>query len=380
MKRCHLDKIASVTWRLGLHPNAVLGTQIPARAGTIVAARVLRAETVYDTLEDVHGRRVRLYPGDVIAGALGQRDALHGFSGRVPTQVSVGDQLQLLNAGGVLGTGAERHPALGEPFTVEVLGSILAFPGLDRSDGRPARVEDGALEHLPLPATCPPVLALVGTSMDSGKTTAASVIISELTRRGLSVAAGKLTGVSLRRDILAMADCGAAPVSLFTDFGVVTTTPHNAVESGRALLAHLADSDPDVIVLEMGDGLLGTYGVHSLLEDAAFRAKLTAITLCAVDPVGAWGATQLMEQRYGLRPTAVTGPVTDTPVGRGYCQEQLGLSAANALGQAGELIGALLPSLGFESGEPHSIVEADRGAKTAATPEPIGAAHPVGMA
>ncbi len=60
MKRCHLDKIASVTWRLGLHPNAVLGDGIPARSGTVVAARVLRAETVYDTLEDVHGRRVRL--------------------------------------------------------------------------------------------------------------------------------------------------------------------------------------------------------------------------------------------------------------------------------------------------------------------------------
>ncbi len=148
MKRCHLDKIASVTWRLGLHPNAVLGDGIPARSGTVVAARVLRAETVYDTLEDVHGRRVRLYPGDVIAGALGQRDALHGFSGRVPSSVAVGDHLQLLNAGGVIGTGATRHPALGEPFTVEVLGSVLSFPGLERSGGQPARVCDGALDRL----------------------------------------------------------------------------------------------------------------------------------------------------------------------------------------------------------------------------------------
>ena len=51
-------------------------------------------------------------------------------------------------------------------------------------------------------------------------------------RRGLKVAAGKMTGVSLRRDILQMEDCGAAPVAMFTDFGVVTTNDANAVAAG----------------------------------------------------------------------------------------------------------------------------------------------------
>jgi hypothetical protein len=362
MKRCHLDKIASVTWRLGLNANAVLSDDIPAEAGTVIAARVLHAATVYDTLEDVHGRRMRLYPGDVIAGALGQRDALHGFSGHVPQTVTVGDHLQLLNAGGVIGTGAVRHPALGDPFVVEVLGSVLRFTGLERSGGSPARVSDGALDPVELvPEDTPPVLALLGTSMDSGKTTAASVIISELTHRGHTVAAGKLTGISLRRDILAMSDCGADPVALFTDFGIVTTTPENSVAAGCALLAHLAETEPDVIVLEMGDGLLGNYGVHGLLDDDPFRTALTAMALCAVDPVGAWGAVRLLHERYGLRPAVVTGPVTDTPVGRGFCADQLGVPAANALEQGGELLTALLPALGLpalqQSGSEASALE-----------------------
>ena len=62
MKRVTLDKIASVTSRLALDPNAVLGEEIPAVAGTVVAARVLNAKTSYNTLEDVHGRMVLLHP------------------------------------------------------------------------------------------------------------------------------------------------------------------------------------------------------------------------------------------------------------------------------------------------------------------------------
>ena len=106
MRRCVLDKIASVTKHTELARNAVLSKEIPAQAGTVIAARVLNAKSSYDTLEDVHGRFVRLHPGDVIAGALGHRDALHGFSGRVPEAVQVGDHLQLLNKGGVIGAGA----------------------------------------------------------------------------------------------------------------------------------------------------------------------------------------------------------------------------------------------------------------------------------
>ena len=110
MKRCTLDKIASVTGRLHLDRNAVLGDEIPAVAGTVVACRVLNAKSSYSKLEDVHGRLVEVHRGDVIAGALGHRDALYGYSGRVPESLAPGDELQMLNAGGVLGVGAEAAP------------------------------------------------------------------------------------------------------------------------------------------------------------------------------------------------------------------------------------------------------------------------------
>lgn len=347
MKRCNLDKIASVTLRLGLDRNAVLGDAIPAEAGTVVACRVINSKNTYNTLEDVHGRMVALHPGDVIAGALGHRDALYGFSGHVPSSVNVGDELQLLNLGGVIGTGAEATPQNGEPFKLEVLGSVLEFPYLATRVGMPANIARAALPHsvMPSKADLPPLIVLVGTCMDAGKTTAAAVLISELTHRGQRVAAGKLTGVSLRRDILAMQDCGADPVAIFTDFGVVTTSETSAVVAAHSSIAHLAQSEPDLIVLEMGDGLLGTYGVRSLLSDRAIASSIASVVLCAQDPVGAWGGQRVLSEEYGLEVDVVSGRVTDTPVGRRFCREKLAVPAFNALREGRELCDAVLESL-----------------------------------
>jgi hypothetical protein len=347
MKRCKLDKIASVTLRLNLDPHSVLGEEIPARAGTVVAARVLNSKTSYNTLEDVHGRMVTLHPGDIIAGALGHRDALYGYAGRVPERVAVGDELQLLNLGGVIGTGAVATQGQGEPFRLEVLGSVLEFPYLDQRVGLPANISDHALPATQLVpgATLPPIVALVGTCMDAGKTTAAAVLIGELTRRGLRVAAGKLTGVSLRRDVLQMADCGAEPVAIFTDFGLVTTSDATAVSAAHSLIAHLASEEPDLLVLELGDGLMGTYGVHALLSDPAIAGAIHSVVLCAQDPVGAFGAQQLLAERYKLGVDVVSGRVTDGPTGIRFCRETLGAAAHNALRDGRGLSEAILASL-----------------------------------
>lgn len=350
MKRVTLDKIASVTARLRLDKNAILGTEIPAEAGSVVAARVLNSKTAYNTLEDCHGRMVMLQPGDVIAGALGHRDALLGYSGRVPESLAVGDELQLLNLGGVMGVGATPAPGIGAPFRLEVLGSVLEFPVLERRVGRPASVARAGLE---VPAqdesfwsSLPPIVALVGTCMNAGKTTAACALVAGLRQQGLHVGAGKLTGVSLRRDVWEMRDCGADPTAVFTDFGVVTTNEENAVPAAHALITHLAQNEPeppDVLVLEFGDGLLGTYGVQALLADERIGSAISRVILCAQDPVGTWGAAELLRTRWNLTPDLVCGKVTDTPAGLRFCHERLEVATWNALSEGPEVAERLFP-------------------------------------
>jgi len=360
MRRVTLDKIASVTSRLALDVNAVLGDEIPAVSGTVIAARVLNAKSTYNTLEDVHGRMVALHPGDVIAGALGHRDALYGHAGRVPDSVAVGDELRLLNLGGVIGqTDAPAGTPSGnieEPFRLEVLGSVLEFPYFGRRVGLPAQIARGALPvRVPHPDGLPPLVALVGTSMDAGKTTAAAALVRALVRRGLTVAAGKMTGVSLRRDILMMQDCGARPVAIFTDFGVVTTNRDNAVSAAHGLVGHLAESRPDLIVLEMGDGLLGTYGVDALLSDPLLASAIRSVILCAQDPVGAWGALELLRARYQLEADVVSGRVTDGSTGMRFCRETLGLPGWNALRDGERLAETVLAAIETRSAATNGV-------------------------
>jgi hypothetical protein len=167
--------------------------------------------------------------------------------------------------------------------------------------------------------------------MDSGKTAAACAIVSRLRHLGMHVAACKATGVSLRRDVLAMEDAGATDTMIFSDFGIVTTTADNGRQLTRALLTGLAEKAPDVIVLELGDGLLGAYGVGAILSDVDIRAALTAVVLCANDPVSAWGGVELLRKEFHIEPAVVTGPATDNEVGVQQIDERTGLPAINAL-------------------------------------------------
>jgi hypothetical protein len=326
------DKIASVAQHANLGHELRVSDDIPCEEGVLLAVRVKNNKNRYNQLELTSGRMAKVNAGDVVVGALGHRKALFGYSGHLPESLSVGCTVQILNIGGVLGICDSVNPEVGEPFDCEVLGTVLRFPYLGERIGVPARAGGATLDpQAPLATRGVPVVALAGTCMDSGKTAAACAIVSRLRHLGLHVAACKATGVSLRRDILAMQDAGAAQTMIFSDFGIVATTRENGPPLTRALLSALARHEPDVIVVELGDGLLGAYGVDAILADSAIREALTIVVLCANDPVAAWGGTKILREQYGIEPAVVSGPATDNAVGVEQIKEKLGLVAINAL-------------------------------------------------
>lgn len=346
MKSLVVDKVASVAASCKLGREVRISNDIPCEEGVVVAVRVLTNKASYNQLELTSGRMAQVKAGDVVVGALGHRHALFGYSGHLPTELAPGDSVNILNLGGVLGICDSVNPDRGQPFECEVLGSVLHFPYLGERIGHPARVGDRKLQSEPeLDTRGVPVIALAGTCMDSGKTAAACAIISRLTHSGLRVAAFKATGVSLRRDVLAMEDAGALETAIFTDFGIVTTTPASGPALTRSLMTELAAQAPDVIVFELGDGLLGAYGVQAILLDPEIRAALSAVVLCANDPVAAWGGVTLLRDRFGIEPAAVTGRATDNTVGSDMIREQLEVPAFNALTEETDLAGVLMDSL-----------------------------------
>lgn len=350
MKTVIADKIASVAQDQGLKRKLQVSEEIPCEEGVLLAAEILNNKSSYNTLELTSGRMAKIRRGDIIVGALGHRKALFGYSGHLPEKLVPGDTVQVLNIGGVLGICDSVNANFGQPFDARVLGTVLNFPYLGERIGVPARVGTGKLDiHASIDTGDVPVVVLAGTSMDSGKTAAASAIISRLRHLGYTVDAFKATGVSLRRDILAMEDAGARNTAIFTDFGVVATTAENAPIVTRMMLTQLATEKPDAIVFELGDGLLGAYGVEAILRDAKIREAITCLVLCANDPVAAWGGVRLLREEFDCEPHVVTGPATDNLIGTELIVERLDLPAFNAITHGAELGDAVAQVLGLEN-------------------------------
>ena len=349
MKTVVVDKIASVTQACGLGNEVrVALDNIPAEEGVVVVVEILTNKSTYNTLELTSGRMAKVGKGDIVVGALGHRKALFGYSGHVPESVKPGDIIQMLNIGGVLGVVDSVNPDKGKPFDCRVVGGVLDFPYLGERIGVPARV--GYRKFDPEAALVThgvPVVALAGTCMEAGKTAAACSIVSRMRHRGLIVDVFKATGVSLRRDILAMEDSGARYGLIFTDLGVVTTTEKTGPALTRTMMTELAAKKPDVIVFELGDGLIGTYGVAAILECEDIRKAMTSVVLSANDPVAAWGGVKLLRERFGIEPTAVTGPSTDNSVGVDIIEEQMQVRAFNAITNGAALGDHLIEHLGL---------------------------------
>ncbi len=320
--------VASSTGPCALPHAVAVSPYVVAEEGYCLAVRALETKEGYNQIEGADGVFRTIVEGDVLLGALGERQALKGFSGRIPRQIAPGDTLHVLNMGGILGRATGVHPDLGAALPVEVLGAVLVgAAGAERH----ARIQDHAIEPTEHLAASAPLVMVSGTAMNTGKTFAAAALVAGLTVRGLRVAAAKLTGASLMRDVRAMQAQGAVAVATFTDAGVVATTGRDMVPVAKGLVRHLNGAcGPDVLVLELGDGIIGPYGVDDILQDMELQRLTAAHVLAATDLAGAWAADQLFRTRYRSGLAAVVGPATDTEVGRRYVQNTLGVAAINA--------------------------------------------------
>ena len=326
-----LDKIASATSTLPIDRTCALGTTIPTEQGTVLVVEALEEKSVYGELELVGGRMARIIKGDLIAGVLGERQALRGYVGVIPPHIAVGDVLHMLNMGGVLGRCVSANPDLGKPLRVRVAGVALL-------DGKPANIRQGAIawkDSLPVSA---PLIVVSGTCMNSGKTTVACEILRLLTAKGYRLAAAKVAGVATQRDLYNMLDHGAITGLTFSDAGLPSTVQNleAVVPAAKGILSALNAHHPDAIMVEFGDGIMGRYGVDLLLQDEEIMGHARAHVLCANDLVAAWGGLRLLAD-MGRPVDCVGGPATDNSAGVEYIEQRFGAIAINARNDPAQL-------------------------------------------
>jgi len=321
----HIDKIGSAVSPIKPQKALNLSTGRQSVAvGDVVAVRALSESVTYGNLELPSGRLARINAGDVLLGVLGKRRALKGFVGDVPETVAAGDKLHLLNMGGVIGECKGHHSSLSDAIEVEVIGMACDEIGLTLNIG------DAALQPSDDLKVNVPVVMVGGSCMNSGKTVAAVEIIRQAANAGLKVAGAKLTGIACLRDTLNMEDHGAFVTASFLDCGLPSTVDcGDLAPMAKSILNHLNDLGPDLIVVELGDGIVGGYGVDTILKDADIRGAVSSFIFCASDYVGVIGGVEILKQT-GIEIDVVAGSVTDSQMGEDFVREQLGLNAGNA--------------------------------------------------
>jgi hypothetical protein len=274
-------------------------------------------------------RRLRIYPGDLIVGVFGNRYATDAFEG----EVAGIDNLSLLTAGGMIGTLRSRHRSMAAPTTVTFSGYMASSNGARLNLKRRCfqKCGDGRNKMTP-------VIAVVGTAMNSGKTTTSVKLTKALCMSGVRVASCKLTGSVSNRDQDEMRSAASCAVLDFSDYGFPSTYLCSSEELTalfERMLADLEPAKPEVVVMEIADGILQRE-TAMLLEDARFKQRLHGVILSADNALSALYASDRLRE-LGHHVIAVSGAITSSPLSVREFQQRSGIPVARSTGSGEEL-------------------------------------------
>ncbi len=259
----------------------------------------------HSTIILADNRKVRLYPDDLIVGVFGNRYATDAYE----AEVRGADDLSLLTAGGMVGTVLSKNAEMQGPTKLEFVSY------LEDTGGRRANLKELMLREGAGTPEGNNLVVVVGTGMNTGKTTVARKLIKGLSASGLSVAAFKLTGSVSARDQDEMRSAAAKTVADFSDYGFPSTylaSKHELMTLFNVMLTEATAVESDVVVMEIADGILERE-TAIILTDPVFRSRVKALVLSAESSLsGIYGAKLLEEMGYKV--CLVSGRMTSAPL------------------------------------------------------------------
>lgn len=295
--------------------HLVSGNDVRPSAGDVVIARVTHIGN-HKRIETPESRKAILFEGRLVMVAYGHRYAADQFLAHVPDTL---EPLHLVAAGGIAGVVTASHDKMSSPTRIEPLGLLSDDDGVvnlaAHAPYRNTPVSVSPSVSSSIGTERPEVIGILGTSMNSGKSTVMACLINGLVKAGRKVAAGKITGTGAGNDPMIYADAGACQVLDFTDYGYPTTF-RTSMEQIRSLTVNLVDElgagGADVVVVEIADGIYQEETAR-LLRDGLFQDTVDHIVFSATDALGARaGIHELVSA--GLRVSAASGVMTSSPL------------------------------------------------------------------
>jgi hypothetical protein len=328
--------------------NTLVTGDVKPSAGDLLLARVDQIGH-HTRLELTTSRRAEMFEGDEIAVVFGNRYAPDQFEAIVPDRLS---PCRLVAAGGVAARLLNSHRRMKSATRITPLGLLADQSGvtLNLADFRlpnPVSIQQGPL-----------VLVVAGTSMNSGKTTACANLVKGFVRLGLQVAAAKITGTGAGADYRSLVDAGADPVYDFVDAGYVSTyriDNHDLLDIVLILGGHLSATQPDLIVLEVADGILQRETARLFLTPE-FTGWVDGVVFASNDSLGAQAGAAWLAARQ-LPVVAITGVLTSSPLAIREAEAATGLPVFDTHGLAKSAVAAMVH--GFLKSRRQQQLEAD---------------------
>lgn len=303
--------------------------------GDLILGRVEGRVGLIDRIQNVNRgsginyREASLFSGSVTMAVLAPRAGTSTCIARVPPR-----QVRHLHLHGMGGQAAliepgSEHTALyrGAPTTLKVI-ALLGGEDMQRLSMRSygLRVPRGCRKRM---AGDPPLILVVGSDMDAGKSTTARRIIYALRAMGHKVVAGKACGVGSIGDISSMFDAGASEVVDFADLGEPVTiglAPERVIEIFHQIVGYLyKKAGPDgYVVVELADGIWYPE-TRCLLEDPGVRGHVRYLVFACHSILDAEHGLQALEQwGYGEVLRAISGKFGSSGVLRAMSEQRFG--------------------------------------------------------
>lgn len=278
--------------------------------GDVVYGKIVRLGQ-HSELENKFGRIHTINDGSKAVFVYGNRYAPDHYEGFIPKEAVA--ELDLIARSGVIGEVSAKNSSVKDPTRVKVLGYVCD------DDGSVVNTKHYPL-ILPTQIVKKPnrskLILVVGTSMNAGKSTSAGACVWALSTMGHEVRASKVTGTASLKDILRMQDAGAKVVNDFTHFGYPSTYMLDEPELLR-IFNHLdlkyGNNPKNYWVVELADGVLQRE-TAMLLASEDVRSRIHRLVFAAYDAFGAVGGIDVLKNRFGLIPDAISGRCSGSPL------------------------------------------------------------------
>ena len=279
----------------------------PPKPGDIALFKVTRIG-LHTRIINLSNQKLRIYAGDVFVGVFGNRYATDALEAEVDNVRN----LSLLTTAGMVGTVKSKHASINRPTQVAFLGYMTNSQNRINTKNiafTKSRIKDQLIEE------AVNLIVVIGSGMNSGKTTFCRKLIKSLTQKGTKVAACKLTGSISPRDIDEMVSASAVHVTDFSDYGFPSTYKcerEELMDLFKTMLDDLAKLKPDVIIMEVADGILQRE-TKMILNEPIFKKLTRGIIVTADSAPSALYTVEYLE-RLGYKIFCVSGSITSSPL------------------------------------------------------------------